>query len=329
MDAYTTANATETVSIPPKRKKPPDSPSRAARRTPNAPDGCGSHADASSRLTDAQSVENDARTARNEAERVRTPRNSSKTRNSPMVTAKRHSDGPDGHGSHADRSSAHTDTRSVGNTTETTENKAETVRTRQNGPKTRNSPNAIEIATAKLPRRWRRVSADGIHVYVPWNAPIEVLGTASRKIVFGRVESGDEAIAPSVKGERAGDGDGDGYLRRRRQRGRLKIERINEDQVSKAQRVETTHLRRAHAMQPPGNVPNQAYGVYRPRRRRGRIKIEPINVSRTREVEKTHLGRDIALRSKWKPKKQTRRVNTLTFESRMPREPWRDDEDYG
>jgi len=31
-----------------------------------------------------------------------------------------------------------------------------------------------------------------------------------RRIVFGRPESGDEAIAPSLEGERAGDGDGDG-----------------------------------------------------------------------------------------------------------------------
>ena len=46
-------------------------------------------------------------------------------------------------------------------------------------------------------------------MYVPWNAPIKVLGTASRKIVFGRVESGDEAIASSLEGDGDGDGDGD------------------------------------------------------------------------------------------------------------------------
>jgi len=48
-------------------------------------------------------------------------------------------------------------------------------------------------------------------VYVPSNAPIEVLGTASRWIVFGQVESGGKAIALSVESETAGDGDGDGY----------------------------------------------------------------------------------------------------------------------
>ena len=220
-------------------------------------------------------------------------------------------------------------------------------------------------------------------MYVPFNAPIAI---PTRRIVFGRPESGDEAIGPSVEGERAGDGDGDGnrdvgdangttsggdadstrveaallaaksqytrysprsrqndlpvssgppiqserrpygLVRRRRRRGRLKIERIN---ISQTKEVETTHLERARATQPPGNAPNRAYGIVRPRRRRGRIKIEPTNVSRTRNGGNAYLRRDNALRSTWRPKKQTRRVNTLTFESRMPGEPWRDDEDYG
>ena len=48
-------------------------------------------------------------------------------------------------------------------------------------------------------------------MYAPWNAPVEALGTANRTFAFGEVESRDEAIAPSVESERAGDGDGDGY----------------------------------------------------------------------------------------------------------------------
>ena len=43
-------------------------------------------------------------------------------------------------------------------------------------------------------------------MYLPWNAPVEALG---RTLAFGEVESGDEAIAPSVEGERACDGNGD------------------------------------------------------------------------------------------------------------------------
>ena len=44
-------------------------------------------------------------------------------------------------------------------------------------------------------------------MYIPYNAPIAI---PRRRIVFGRPESRDEAIEPSVEGERAGDGDGDG-----------------------------------------------------------------------------------------------------------------------
>jgi len=102
------------------------------------------------------------------------------------------------------------DVQSVGNATETAADEAERIRTCQMGSVTRNSPNGIQITTAKPTSRWKRVSVGDGDVYVPSNAPIEVLGTASRRIVFGRVESGDEAIAPSVQGERAGDGNDDG-----------------------------------------------------------------------------------------------------------------------
>jgi len=117
-----------------------------------------------------------------------------------------------------------------------------------------------------------------------------------------------------------------GLIRRRRRRGRLKIERIN---VSQARNGETTYIERAYATQPLGSAPNRTYGIIRPRRRRGRIKIKPRNVSRALEIETTHLGRVIAMRSTRRPEKQTRRVNKLTFEYRMPGERWRDDEDHG
>ena len=42
-------------------------------------------------------------------------------------------------------------------------------------------------------------------MHVPQNAPTEVL---SQMFVFGQPESRDEVIAPSLKGERIGDGDG-------------------------------------------------------------------------------------------------------------------------
>jgi len=360
-----------------------------AKRIVNAMGGVGSHANASSGHTDVPNVQTNANKPANTPEIVSIPRKREKPPDSPMETARRRPDEPNGCGSHADASSARTHAHCVGNKTETAGNEAEHVRTRRNGSRTQNSPNAIDIATAKLPRRWRKVSIGGGDVYVPFNAPIAI---PMRRIVFGRPESGDEAIAPSLEGERAGDGDGDGnrgdgddgdangttsggdadsmrveaallaaksqYMcyrprsrrndlptssgppiqpercpyrlaRCRPRRRRLKIEQINGDQVSKAQKVETTHLAHAYATQPPENDPNQAYGVVRPRRRRGRIKIAPINVSRALEVEKTYLGRANALRSTWRPEKKIREVNKLTFEYRMPGERWRDDEDHG
>ena len=63
-----------------------------------------------------------------------------------------------------------------------------------------------ENTTPKPADRWRKVSAEEINVYIPWDAPVEALG---RMFEFGQVEGRDEAIAPSVEGERACDGDGD------------------------------------------------------------------------------------------------------------------------
>jgi len=385
-DAITAANATETVSIPPKPKKPPDLPGKGARWAPDEPNGYGTRADTFSVRRDTYRVGNDTETPAIAPEDVSIPQNEQELLNLPMETARWTPDAPNGCTSHAGALSARTDVHCVGNATETAGNEADRVRTRRMGSVTRNSPNGIEIATPKPTIRWKKVSAGGIDVYVPQNAPIKA---PSRKIVFGRPESGDEAIAPSVEGERAGDGDGDGnggdgddghangttsggdadstrveaallaaegqhtryirisrrnnlpvssgppiqsarrpygLVRRQRRRGRLKIERIK---VSKAQQDETAYLGRAHATQPPGNYPNQAYRVIGLGRRRGRIKIAPTNVSRTRNGGNTYLRRVIAMRSNWKPKKDARRLDELTFDCRMQGERRRGDGDYG
>src|SRR5207245_2405478 len=121
--------------------------------------------------------------------------------------------------------------------------------------------------------------------------------------------------------------------RRRRGRGRirirpvkLKIERIND---KRPQEREITYLERVRGTQPLVNAPKRCWEVHRPRRRRGRIKSVPTNVSRAEKVENAYLGRVNAIRSKWRPKKQIRRLNMLTFECRMPGEPWRNVEDHG
>ena len=124
----------------------------------------------------------------------------------PISTAKRLPDEPNGCGNHADRSIVCMDTYSVGNDVGMAENETKNVRTSQIDPKTQNSPYAPENRTPERTSRWRRVSVGDGDVYVP---PIALIGTTSRNFVFGRVESGDEAIAPSVEGGKAGAGDGD------------------------------------------------------------------------------------------------------------------------
>jgi len=352
----------------------------------NATDGVGSRMDVSTGPTDVPCVATHANIPANATQIVSIPRKKAKPPDSPFGTTRTAPDEPNGVGDHMDGSNRRTDAHSVGNGRETAENEAESIRSHRTGSRTRNSPNGRDIATPKLTVRWRKVSVDGSDVYVPRNAPID---TTNRRIVFGRVESGVEAIAPNVEGERAGDGDGDGnggdgddgdadgttsgdgvdstrvnaaqlatdsqhmrqsrrsrrndlpvssrpliqrerrpygHVRRRPRRGRLKIERIN---ISQTPERETTYLGRAHVTQPPGNTSNQAYGVYRPRCRRGRIKSAPTNVSRTRNGGNAYLRRDNAIRLIRRPRKQIRRLNKLTFDCRMQGERRRDDGDYG
>ena len=105
-----------------------------------------------------------------------------------------------------DGSSTRADGQSVGNETETSENETEIVSKRQKWIKPPNSPEMLENERYKPIGQQRKVSIDGINVYLLWNAPVEALG---RIFVFGQVESARKAIAPSVEGEMAGDSDGD------------------------------------------------------------------------------------------------------------------------
>ena len=209
-DANKPANTPDSISTPRKREKPPDSPIGPAKRRPHEPNGCSGHTDGSTARTDVQSVGNDAETTVNATEIVSTPRKKTKPPNSPISAAKWYPDEPNGCGSRADGLSVRTGVQSVGNATETAADESERVRTHRIKSRTRNSPNGRNTATPKRPRRWKRVSTGGVDAYVPRNAPVAPIEAASRIFVFGRPESGDEAIAPSVEGERAGDGDGDG-----------------------------------------------------------------------------------------------------------------------
>ena len=79
----------------------------------------------------------------------------------------------DGIGSHADASNGSTDTPSVNTDAIKAANGTGNVRTRRTEEKTRNSPTTPENATPKPADRWRKVSAEEIDVYVPWDAPVE------------------------------------------------------------------------------------------------------------------------------------------------------------
>ena len=88
-------------------------------------------------------------------------------------------DGPNGVGDHADRFSMPTDVHSIGNKRETAEIETENIRMGRINSKLRNSPYTDEIVTPKPADRWKRVSADDTHVYLPLNAPVEASGTAN------------------------------------------------------------------------------------------------------------------------------------------------------
>ena len=115
----------------------------------------------------------------------------------------------EGHGDLTEGLTVHMDGHSIETETETAENDSRNVSKCQTEAQTRDSPYMAEIEMSKRSRRWKGVSAEGVDVYLPWDAPIEALG---RTFEFRQAESGVEVIAPIVEGETvegAGNGDGD------------------------------------------------------------------------------------------------------------------------
>ena len=169
-------------------------------------DGVGNHADASNRSMDTPSIKMNAMKPANIPEIIRTPRKKEKLPDLPVEAARCTPEESDGLGDRTDTLSIRTYVHCIGNDVGAAEKEAENVRTPQNRQKMRNSPNACEIAMPEPICRCKRVSVDNVDVYVPCNAPVEVLG---RTVVFGEVEGGETVIVPNVEGERAGNGDGD------------------------------------------------------------------------------------------------------------------------
>ncbi|KIM55534.1 hypothetical protein SCLCIDRAFT_30320 [Scleroderma citrinum Foug A] len=169
-------------------------------------DGIGSHADASVGHGESPSVETNANRPANAPEIVRTTQKRGKLPDLPSQSVRRATDKPNGVGDVTNTLSVQTDDHSIGNDTGTAENEMKSIRTCRNGSKMQNSPIRAQIAMPEPTYHWSRVSVDNIDVYVPPNALIE---TASRNLVFGQVEGGEELIAVRNVKERAGSGDGD------------------------------------------------------------------------------------------------------------------------
>ena len=93
-----------------------------------------------------------------------------------METTRGHPHEPNGRGNHVDGSDARTEVYSVKNDEETAADKMGNVRMHRNSLKTQNSPYMTEIVMFKHTYQRRRVSVNNSDMYLPWNAPVEVLG---------------------------------------------------------------------------------------------------------------------------------------------------------
>ena len=185
-----------------------------AKHVVDATDDIGSQTDTSSGYTDVPNVQRDVNKPTNAPDTVSIPRKKSKLPDSPIGPAKQAPDMPYGYRDRTDGLSMHRDMRSIEMSAEMAAEEAENIRTHQTDEETRNSPNTRNNVTSKHLVRWRKVSVGNSNVYVPRNAPVEALGTASRTIVFGQVETACEerveAIAPGdVEGETVGNGNGE------------------------------------------------------------------------------------------------------------------------
>ena len=272
------------------------SPIETAKQSANEMNGRGNGSDASSRCADVHSAGNEAQMAIVEAKSVRTPPNEPKMQNSPAGAERRRAGMAEGFRSHTDMLTMRKDTHNVAHDVGTAENVSRNIRSHQNGPKTKNSPNADEFVTPKCVDRRRWVSADGINVNI---SLYEVLDTASQKVVFGRIESGGEAKATNVEGDKAGDGDGDRYGDDgdgddTESSSSIDSQRVESAQLSTESQPMCPHEKSQEnspvSSRPPTKQKEHPYRLIRQRRGCGRIKFIPAKVSQMRKVEMTYLG---------------------------------------
>ena len=227
----------------------------------------------------------------------------------------------DGIETHADASSGRGDALNIEMDTIKPANKMDNVRTLQRIEKSQNSPNAHGIATPKRAYQWRKVNTGNSDVYVLLNVQI---AAPSRKIAFGRFESGEKAIVPDVEGERACDGDGDGSGGDGDDGGVGDVDGTMSSGSIDSNRVKTVLLAEEsqHILQSRrtriGDLPvssgspiqpaDRPYGPVRWHCRCGRLKIKSIKVCQLETAETTHLGLVHSMQPPWNDSKCLQRV---------------------
>ena len=171
-------------------------------------DGPGHRTDVSKGLLDGSGAQTDAPNASNRAGKDRLGHSDELVTYLGVEDVKHIINMTNGVGSPADVLTGHREAPSIETNAIIPENETKNVKTSRNQLKTQNTPIGPENRTPKCSTRWRKVNGGDVDVYAPWDVPIKVSKTTSRRIVFGRVKSGDTVFAPSVKGERVVEGDG-------------------------------------------------------------------------------------------------------------------------
>ena len=139
-------------------------------------DGAGTHAGTLTRQTDASSIETNTVIPANVPENIRTSQKRAKLSDLPVEGAICDPDESNTSGNQTDMSSGRMDGHSIRNDKETAVNASRNVSMRQTQRRTQYSPVGHEIETPKPAIRWRRISIEGVDIYIPWNAPVEALG---------------------------------------------------------------------------------------------------------------------------------------------------------
>ena len=281
------AKATETISIPQKKVKPPDLPIETARGHPDELNSCRNLADMSSICTDGHSDGDEMETAENETLNVRKSQTIKKSQDSPYTAEIK-----------SPKRSYRWRKVSVGNIdvyipwNVPVEAPSRTFAFREAESRDEAIAPDVEGETAEG-------NGDGDGDQYGDDGDGDGI-TSGGSIDSIRVNAALLAVESQYMRQDQRTRNGDlpmssrppiqhlnrpyGLVIRRRQHGRIKIESIN---ISQTLKVKKTYHRRAQATQPRRNPSKGCWKVHRTRRQCGRIKIVPANVKIERVSDKT------------------------------------------